>query len=238
MLFSPQMCGASHPSTPSHPPAGVQPVLDLSRMEVRSQSANWHLCCGKDLLLPAENLMEINLKGLEWDWGEFACISCILFSSSVYSCGCVCVWAWVRNAWPCWEEWLLYSCLVGTMGARAVSLGSCMDDLRRSPSFIKRTPTCRIDLTKNRGGNSSSSVFSDHKSLGGAPPPGKGWHHCQCCGPIGQEKGQVQSPHTYGGGGSRMARKKAKKICASSVKTKQLWINDDILGKTPKKTSR
>lgn len=114
--------------------------------------------------------MEINLKGLEWDWGEFACISCMLFSSSVYSCGCVCVWAWVRNAWPCWEEWLLYSCLVGTMGARAVSLGSCMDDLRRSPSFIKRTPTCRIDLTKNRGGNSSSSVFSDHKSLGGAPP--------------------------------------------------------------------
>lgn len=140
-------------------------------MEVRCQSANWQLCCGKDLLLTAENPLEINLKGLEWDGAEFASISCMLFPSSVYSCGCVCVWAWVRNAWPCWEEWLLYSCLVGTMGARAVSLGSCMDDLRRSPSFIKRTPTCRIDLAKKRGGNSTSSVFPDHKSLGGAPPP-------------------------------------------------------------------
>lgn len=85
---------------------------------------------------------------------------------------CSCVGVCVRNAWPRSEEWLLYSCLVGAMGATAVSLGSCMDGLRRSPSFIKRAPTCRIDLAKKQGGNSSSSVFPDHKSLGGVPPPG------------------------------------------------------------------
>lgn len=54
-------------------------------------------------------------------------------------------------------------------GARAVSLGSCMDDLRRSPSFIKPTPTCRIDLLKKQGGNSISSVLQHHKSHGGIP---------------------------------------------------------------------
>lgn len=51
-----------------------------------------------------------------------------------------------------------------------MSLGSCMDGLRRSPSFIKRTPTCRIDLAKKQGGNSSSSVFPDHKSRRVLPP--------------------------------------------------------------------
>lgn len=58
-----------------------------------------------------------------------------------------------------------------------MSLGSCMDGLRRSPSFIKRTPTCRIDLAKKQGGNSSSSVFPDHKSrrvLPPHPPRGRG----------------------------------------------------------------
>lgn len=149
----------------------MHPVLGLSRMEVWCQSANWQLCCAKDFLLTAKNPLEINLKGLEWGWAEFPVFPACFFPSSVYSHGCVCVWAWVHNAWPCWEEWLLYSYLVGTMGARAVSLGSCMDDLRRSPSFIKHTPTCRIDLAKKRGGNSSSSVFPDHKSLGGVPPP-------------------------------------------------------------------
>lgn len=99
---------------------------------------------------------------------------CVCFVGlSVYSCRYVHVWVWVHNAWPCWEDWLLYSCLVGAMGARAVSLGSCMDGLRRSPSFIKHTATCRIDLAKKQGGNSSSSVFPDHKSLGGVPPGGE-----------------------------------------------------------------
>lgn len=55
-----------------------------------------------------------------------------------------------------------------------MSLGSCMDGLRRSPSFIKRTPTCRIDLAKKQGGNSSSSVFPDHKSRRVLPPRGRG----------------------------------------------------------------
>lgn len=112
---------------------------------------------------------------------------------------CSCVGVCVRNAWPRSEEWLLYSCLVGAMGATAVSLGSCMDGLRRSPSFIKRAPTCRIDLAKKQGGNSSSSVFPDHKSLGGVPPRGERWHHCQCGGPLGQQKGQGSSPRSYGG---------------------------------------
>lgn len=206
MLFSPQMCTASLPSIPSHhsfwrtPSSG--PVQNGSAV---SECKLWQLCCGKDLLLTAENPFG---DKLERPWlvpSRVSWISCMLSPSSGYSCGCVCVWAWVRNAWPCWEEWLLYSCLVGTMGARAVSLGSCMDDLRRSPSFIKHTPTCRIDLTKKRGGNSSSSVFPDHKSLGGVPPQGKRWHHCQWCSPIGQGKGQGQSPHIYRG--SRMARK-------------------------------
>lgn len=84
------------------------------------------------------------------------------------------VWVWVHNAWCCWEEWLLYSCLAGAMGARPGSLGSYMDGLRRSPSFIKCTPTCRIDLAKEQGGNSSSSVFPNHKSFGGTPPQGSG----------------------------------------------------------------
>lgn len=101
------------------------------------------------------------------------CLCACFVDLSVYSCGCVHVWEWVRNAWPCWEEWLLYSWFVGAMGAGAVSLGSCMDGLRRSPSFIKHTPTCRIDLAKKQGGNSSSSVFPNHKSLRGVPPRGK-----------------------------------------------------------------
>lgn len=126
------------------------------------------------------------------------CLGACFVGLSVYSCGYDHVWVWVRNAWPCWEEWLLYSCLVGAMGARAVSLGSCMDGLRRSPSFIKHTPTCRIDLAKKQGGNSSSSVFPDHKSLGGVPP-GERWHHCQCSGPLGQQKGQGRNSHSYGG---------------------------------------
>lgn len=54
-----------------------------------------------------------------------------------------------------------------------MSLGSCMDGLRRSPSFIKHTPTCRIDLAKKQGGNSSSSVFPDHKSRRVLPPEGE-----------------------------------------------------------------
>lgn len=150
-----------------------------------------------------------------------SCISCMLSPSSVYSCGCVCVWAWVRNAWPCWEEWLLYSCLVGTMGARAVSLGSCMDDLRRSPSFIKRTPTCRIDLAKKRGGNSSSSVFPNHKSLGGVPPQhphqGRGDTIVSAAVPSDQGKGQGLSSHTFGG--FRMARKMLRFVHLSSTET-------------------
>lgn len=144
---------------------------------------------------------------------RLACISCMLFSSSVYSCGCVCVWAWVRNAWPCWEEWLLYSCLVGTMGARAVSLGSCMDDLRRSPSFIKRTPTCRIDLTKNRGGNSSSSVFSNHKSLGVAPPQGRGDTIVSAAVPSDKRRGRARAlTHT----GAPVWPEKSKDFCIQS----------------------
>lgn len=103
----------------------------------------------------------------------FVCACALLVGLSVYSCGRVHVRVWVHNASPCWEEWLLYSCLVGAMGARAVSLGSCMDGLRRSPSFIKHTPTCRIDLAKKQGGNSSSSVFPGHKSLQGVPPGGE-----------------------------------------------------------------
>lgn len=102
------------------------------------------------------------------------CLCACFVGLSVYSCGYVHVWVWVRNAWPCWEEWLLYSCVAGAMGAAAVSLGSCMDGLRRSPSFITRTPTCRIDLAKKQGGNSSSSVFPDHKSLRGVPLGGRG----------------------------------------------------------------
>lgn len=100
-------------------------------------------------------------------WTASNCLSvCML-------CWFICVFMWVcscagvRNVWPCWEEWLLYSCVAGAMGAAAVSLGSCMDGLRRSPSFITRTPTCRIDLAKKQGGNSSSSVFPNHKSLRG-----------------------------------------------------------------------
>lgn len=124
----------------------------------------------------------------------FACVCFVALS--VYSCGCVHVWVWVRNAWPCWEDWLLYSCLVGAMRARAVSLGSCMDGLRRSPSFIKHTPTCRIDLAKKQGGNSSSSVFPDHKSLGGVPPEGEVTPLSVRRSP-GQQKGQGRNPRSY-----------------------------------------
>lgn len=132
-------------------------------------------------------------------WGIF--IDFLQTDTSVCLCTCfVCVFMWlcsrVHNAWPCWEEWLLYSCLVGAMGARAVSLGSCMDGLRRSPSFIKRTPTCRIDLAKKQGGNSSSSVFPNHKSLGGVPPRER-WHHCQRSSPLGQQKGQGRDTCSY-----------------------------------------
>lgn len=102
------------------------------------------------------------------------CLCACFVGLSVYSSGYVHVWVWVRNAWPCWEEWLLYSCVAGALGAAAVSLGSCMDGLRRSPSFITRTPTCRIDLAKKQGGNSSSSVFPGHKSLRGVPLGGRG----------------------------------------------------------------
>ncbi|CAB1437440.1 unnamed protein product [Pleuronectes platessa] len=80
------------------------------------------------------------------------------------------------------------------MGAGAVSLGSCMDGLRRSPSFIKRTPTCRIDLAKKQGGNSSSSVFPDHKSLGGVPPGGE-------VTPLSAQ----QSPRTKEGAGQELS---------------------------------
>lgn len=187
-------------------------------MEVRCQSANWQLCCGKDLLLTAENPSEINLKGLEWNRAEFLVFPACFPLHLCIRVGVFGVWAWVRNAWPCWEEWLLYSCLVGTMGARAVSLGSCMDDLRRSPSFIKRTPTCRIDLAKKQGGNSSSSVFPNHKSLGGVPPssppaprPGEEVTPLSVHAvPSDKGKGQGQNPLTYGG-----SRKNAKTICAS-----------------------
>lgn len=175
------------------------------------------ICC----LLPKMPL-EINLKGLEWNRAEFLVFPACFPLHLCIRVGVFGVWAWVRNAWPCLEEWLLYSCLVGTMGARAVSLGSCMDDLRRSPSFIKHTPTCRIDLAKKRGGNSSSSVFPDHKSLGGVPPHpphpsprGRGDTIVSAAVPSDKGKGQGQSPHTYGG--SRMARKKVKRICASLV---------------------
>ena len=58
----------------------------------------------------------------------------------------------------------------GPTGAWAGALGSYMDDLRTSPSFIKPTPTCRIDLVKKQGGNSTSSVFPLHKSHGEATP--------------------------------------------------------------------
>lgn len=169
------------------------------------------ICC----LLP-KNPSEINLKGLEWNRAEFLVFPACFPLHLCIRVGVFGVWAWVRNAWPCWEEWLLYSCLVGTMGARAVSLGSCMDDLRRSPSFIKRTPTCRIDLAKKQGGNSSSSVFPNHKSLGGVPypppttstrppPRGRGDTIVSAAVPSDKGKGQGQSPFTYGG--SRMARK-------------------------------
>lgn len=125
------------------------------------------------------------------------CLCTRFVGLSVYSCGYAHVWVLVGNAWPCWEEWLLYSCLVGAMGARAVSLGSCMDGLRRSPSFIKHTPTCRIDLAKKQGGNSSSSVFPHHKSHRVLPPRER-WHYCQCNGPLGQQKGQGENSRSYG----------------------------------------
>lgn len=219
-------------------------------MEVRCQSANWQLCCGKDLLLTAENPSEINLKDLEWNRAEFLVFPACFPLHLCIRVGVFGVWAWVRNAWPCWEEWLLYSCLVGTMGARAVSLGSCMDDLRRSPSFIKRTPTCRIDLAKKQGGNSSSSVFPNHKSLGGVPPfhpppaQGKRWHHCQCCSPIGQGKGAGPEPsHIWW---FQDGQKNAKRICVSAdyrnnpgtkkKKIKATKNRQDLGGNTAKST--
>lgn len=146
------------------------------------------------------------------------CLCACFVGLSVYSCGYVHVWVWVHNAWSCWKEWLLYSGLVGAMGARAVSLGSCMDGLRRSPSFIKRTPTCRIDLAKKQGGNSSSSVFPDHKSLGGVPP-GEKWHHCQCRGPLGHENGQGRNPRSYGG--SKSVQWNANSICVNILSKAQ-----------------
>lgn len=126
----------------------------------------------------------------------------------------MCVWVCVRNAWPCWEEWLLYSCHVGATGARAVSLGSCMDGLRRSPSFIKRTPTCRIDLSKKQGGNSSSSVFPGHKSLGGVPPGGE-------VTPLSARR----SPRTTEGAGQELSlirRPQSVRWNASSIRVNRL----------------
>lgn len=122
------------------------------------------------------------------------CLCACFAGLSVHSRRCVHVW--VCNVWPCWEERLLYSCVVGALGSRAMSLGSCMDGLRRSPSFIKHTPTCKIDLAKKQGGNSSSSVFPDHKSLWGVPF-GERWHHCQWNDPLGQQKGRGRNSHSH-----------------------------------------
>lgn len=125
----------------------------------------------------------------EYHWD--ACFACIC----VHSCCHVHAKVWVHNAWPCWEEWLLYSCLVGAMGARALALGSCMDGFRRSPSFIKHTPTCRIDLAKKQGGNSSSSVFPDHKSLWGVVPPrGRGDIIVSSAVPSDNRRGRAEIP--------------------------------------------
>lgn len=112
-----------------------------------------------------------------------------------------------------------------------MSLGSCMDDLRRSPSFIKRTPTCRIDLAKKQGGNSSSSVFPNHKSLGGVPPTstrppprGRGDTIVSAAVPSDKGKGQGQSPFTYGG--SRMARKCEEDLCICRLQKKILELKN------------
>lgn len=126
----------------------------------------------------------------------FVCVRALLpylcIHVCMFMCGCGCVMHDHAEKSDCFIPALC------AMGAGDVSLGSCMDGLRRSPSFIKRTPTCRIDLAKKQGGNSGSSILSDHKSLG-CDPLGERWHHCQCSSPAGQKKGLGTNSCSYGG---------------------------------------
>lgn len=203
MLFSLQMCTASDPSIPSNRSYWPVPSYEPCPGRHHSTECKTDSSCVQ-CFVRTQGWSFVKKNTSQLTGLQQADASVCLHFICVFMWLCSCCWVWVHNAWSCWEEWLLYSCLVGAVGARAMSLGSCMDGLRRSPSFIKHTPTCKIDLAKKQGGNSSSSVFPNHKSLWGVhpptttpPPPGERWHHCQCAGPLGQQKGQFRNSRSY-----------------------------------------